>query len=84
MTIGALRVESFTRNSHVTNWIFSGLYNHCGIYAREERIVMWRVYRMYRGVRIEVGTYESEKRARKMIALKARYNKYCFIEKVSE
>lgn len=45
---------------------------------------MYRVYRMYRGVRIEVGTYESEKRARKMIALKARYNKYCFIEKVSE
>lgn len=45
---------------------------------------MYRVYRMYRGVRIEVGTCESEKRARKIIALKARYNKYCFIEKVSE
>ena len=45
---------------------------------------MYRVYRMYRGVRIEVGTYESEKRAREIIALKARYNKYCFIEKVNE
>ena len=43
---------------------------------------MFRVYRMLNGRRIEVGTFESEKRARKMIALKARYGKYCFIEKV--
>lgn len=82
MTIGALRVESFTRNELGVLDFLCGRDSDC----REQAggIVMYRVYRMYRGVRIEVGTYESEKRARKMIALKARYNKYCFIEKVSE
>lgn len=45
---------------------------------------MYRVYRMLNGFKIEVGRYASEKSARKIIALKARYNKYCFIEKVNE
>lgn len=45
---------------------------------------MFRVYRMYRGLRIEVGTFESEKRAREVVALRAKFGKYCFIEKVSE
>lgn len=43
---------------------------------------MYRVYRMYRGVRIDVGTYESEREARKVVTRKANYGKYCFIERI--
>ena len=42
---------------------------------------MFRVYRMLNGLRIEVGTFESEKRARAVVALRAKFGKYCFIEK---
>ena len=48
----------------------------------KRRTRMYKVYYMWNGFRIEVGTFESEKRARKMIALKARYGKYCFIERI--
>lgn len=43
---------------------------------------MYRVYRMYRGVRIEVGTYECLKRARYIMRVKAESGKYCFIERI--
>jgi hypothetical protein len=46
---------------------------------------MYKVYYFWEGSRINVGTgYATEREARKVVARKARYNKYCFIEKVSK
>ena len=44
--------------------------------------MMYRVYRMYLGRKLEVGTYASEKEARKVIARKDSHRKYSFIEKI--
>ena len=62
--------------------MFNRYASYCWEYARKERIVMFRVYRMYRGVRFEVGTFESEKRASEVVARKAKYGKYCFIARI--
>lgn len=56
--------------------------SYCWEQTGKERIVMFRVYRMLNGLRIEVGTFESEREARKVVTRKANYGKYCFIERI--
>lgn len=62
--------------------MFNRYASYCWEHARKERIVMYRVYRMLNGRRIEVGTFESEKRARAVVALRAKFGKWCFIERI--
>ena len=43
---------------------------------------MYKVYYMWNGFRIEVGTYATKKEAREAVARKDKYGKWSFIERI--